>query len=293
MKNYKEKLNLKDIGPSLKLYHYKRTHGKEESVSKKIQSLKKKYIFCFNLNHPIKISIAGEKVYDLFKYHSFICHDELDFLEIKLDELRNYEFILILVESQTIENIIKDSKSKKYPIFLQPKKLRYTLETYLETIGYLFKIARKKEKSLSSFEQIGLIYIVLNITIKHYIREITSENIEKSSLNNWEKKEIENVSKEIQQSPAFNFTLNKISEKTGICIPRLQIGFKEMHNMTVANFIREIRIKKAEKHIRESEKTISEVVYSIGFSSRSYFSKIFKQKYGCTPSEYKKRFHKT
>ncbi|MDX1471934.1 MAG: AraC family transcriptional regulator, partial [Flavobacteriaceae bacterium] len=31
---------------------------------------------------------------------------------------------------------------------------------------------------------------------------------------------------------------------------------------------------------------ISEVVYMIGYSSRSYFSKIFKNKYGISPSKY-------
>nr|WP_313790335.1 AraC family transcriptional regulator [Allomuricauda sp.] len=36
-----------------------------------------------------------------------------------------------------------------------------------------------------------------------------------------------------------------------------------------------------------TEMNISEVVYSIGFTSRSYFSKIFKERYGLSPSEFK------
>ena len=36
-----------------------------------------------------------------------------------------------------------------------------------------------------------------------------------------------------------------------------------------------------------SKLNISEVVYSIGFTSRSYFSKIFRRKYNCSPKQYK------
>ncbi|WP_245585041.1 helix-turn-helix domain-containing protein [Psychroserpens burtonensis] len=40
--------------------------------------------------------------------------------------------------------------------------------------------------------------------------------------------------------------------------------------------------------MRSADLNVSQVVYSIGFTSRSYFSKIFKEKYGITPNEYRK-----
>lgn len=42
----------------------------------------------------------------------------------------------------------------------------------------------------------------------------------------------------------------------------------------------------AEKLIKTTDLNISQIVYTIGLSSRSYFSKIFKEKYKCSPREY-------
>ena len=41
--------------------------------------------------------------------------------------------------------------------------------------------------------------------------------------------------------------------------------------------------------MNDSDLNISEIVYTIGFSSRSYFSKIFKEKYNISPNEYKSK----
>jgi AraC-like DNA-binding protein len=60
-----------------------------------------------------------------------------------------------------------------------------------------------------------------------------------------------------------------------------------MHGRTVTDYIREVRIQKSEELIKNTDLNISEVVYSIGFTSRSYFSKIFKKKYNCSPKQYK------
>jgi AraC-like DNA-binding protein len=40
--------------------------------------------------------------------------------------------------------------------------------------------------------------------------------------------------------------------------------------------------------LKNTDLNISQIVYSIGFSSRSYFSKIFKEKYDISPNKLKK-----
>jgi AraC-like DNA-binding protein len=60
-----------------------------------------------------------------------------------------------------------------------------------------------------------------------------------------------------------------------------------MHGRTVSDFVRNVRLEKAEDLIKNTDLNISEVVYSIGLTSRSYFCKIFKKKYDCSPKEYK------
>ncbi|MGN8057464.1 two-component regulator propeller domain-containing protein [Pedobacter sp. 22163] len=51
-------------------------------------------------------------------------------------------------------------------------------------------------------------------------------------------------------------------------------------------FIRNIRLDKAAVLILEGELNISEITERVGFSSPSYLSKCFQERYGCRPSEY-------
>lgn len=51
-------------------------------------------------------------------------------------------------------------------------------------------------------------------------------------------------------------------------------------------FIRNIRVEKAAEMILEGKLSIAEIADRVGFSSSSYLSKCFQQRYGCKPSEY-------
>lgn len=60
-------------------------------------------------------------------------------------------------------------------------------------------------------------------------------------------------------------------------------------------FINNFRIEKAKfllSNPKEHEETVLEVMYDVGFNSKSSFFTIFKQKTGLTPSQFKKR-HKS
>ncbi len=55
---------------------------------------------------------------------------------------------------------------------------------------------------------------------------------------------------------------------------------------TAIAFLRTIRLRKAKKIIESrSHGSITEVAYEVGFSSLSYFARMFKAEYGVNPSE--------
>jgi AraC-like DNA-binding protein len=68
--------------------------------------------------------------------------------------------------------------------------------------------------------------------------------------------------------------------------------FKALTGVNAKEYIRTFRLKKA-AHILEnnSSKSVGEVMYSVGFSSQSYFTNAFKKEYGITPNQYKKKFN--
>ena len=96
----------------------------------------------------------------------------------------------------------------------------------------------------------------------------------------------------VSKDPQEVYSLNYLSSITGLSKKKLQLGFKHLFGATVCEFIKNERLKKAELLLRTTELNISEVSYSVGITSRSYFCKIFKGKYACVPKDYKQMLSK-
>lgn len=60
-------------------------------------------------------------------------------------------------------------------------------------------------------------------------------------------------------------------------------------NMTYSAYLQQIRLEHAERLLLGTDKTIDEIVQSIGYQNKGYFYKIFREKYGMTPAEYRKK----
>jgi len=82
-------------------------------------------------------------------------------------------------------------------------------------------------------------------------------------------------------------SVKKLAAKVGLNTNKLQSGFKQIHDHTVNEYVHNRRLDLGSTMLKNSEMTISEIVYKLGLTSRSYFSKIFKIKYGITPSDYR------
>ena len=59
---------------------------------------------------------------------------------------------------------------------------------------------------------------------------------------------------------------------------------------TPSEFIRLIRLRRAEQLLRKSQLTVAEVSYAVGFNNPRYFSKYFREMYELTPSQYKEKY---
>jgi AraC-like DNA-binding protein/ligand-binding sensor protein len=64
--------------------------------------------------------------------------------------------------------------------------------------------------------------------------------------------------------------------------------FKHYSNMTMKTYINVLRIKEAKRILKE-DKQITEIAFLVGFKDSNYFSKVFRDIEGITPSEYKSK----
>lgn len=82
-----------------------------------------------------------------------------------------------------------------------------------------------------------------------------------------------------------SFGVEYLSKELGMSTPILYKKVKAITNLSVNNFVKTYRFRKAIALMKNGH-NISEAAYAVGFSDRKYFSKEFKKTYGVSPSEY-------
>jgi signal transduction histidine kinase/ligand-binding sensor domain-containing protein/DNA-binding response OmpR family regulator len=84
-----------------------------------------------------------------------------------------------------------------------------------------------------------------------------------------------------------DFSVEKLSQELGFSRVHLYKKLMSITGKSPIEFIRLVRLKRAAQLLRESQLTISEIAYEVGFNDPRYFSKQFKLEFNVLPSQYK------
>jgi AraC-like DNA-binding protein len=82
------------------------------------------------------------------------------------------------------------------------------------------------------------------------------------------------------------FSAEQFSREVGLSRMQLHRKLVALTDQTTSDFLRTIRLKRAAQLLEAQMGNISEIAYSVGFSSLSYFSKSFRDHFGVQPTEY-------
>lgn len=93
-----------------------------------------------------------------------------------------------------------------------------------------------------------------------------------------------------QQLVESDFNTEAFAKAVGMSRMQLHRKLKALTGLSATEFIRNQRLKLAAQLLKKSEINVSQVGYTVGFNNHSYFTKCFKEQYGCSPSEYIKKF---
>lgn len=86
-----------------------------------------------------------------------------------------------------------------------------------------------------------------------------------------------------------DLSVNTIMDKFDISSSYFSRIFNEFTGNSFPDYINNLRLEKAKEILsRNTEKEISEIGYSVGYRSNTYFASSFKKRYGITPSEFRK-----
>ena len=84
-------------------------------------------------------------------------------------------------------------------------------------------------------------------------------------------------------------TLKDVADYAEVSYSNIGKYIKTHLGETFPEYLNKVRLEYSCQLLLNSTETISDIANFSGFSSSSYFSKIFKSKYGITPQEYRKR----
>lgn len=85
------------------------------------------------------------------------------------------------------------------------------------------------------------------------------------------------------------FDLETLSRKLAVSRRQLFRKLRAAAGCSPNTFIRTLRLQRAAQLLTESQMTVTEITYAVGFSDLKYFRTIFREYYGVSPGEYLKR----
>ncbi|MDQ1350897.1 MAG: Response regulator [Acidobacteriota bacterium] len=83
-----------------------------------------------------------------------------------------------------------------------------------------------------------------------------------------------------------DFNIEQLCEKMAMSQPTLYRKIQALSGESPTDFIRSYRLKRGARLLEEKFGSVLEVAFEVGFSSAAYFTKCFKKKYNCLPSQY-------
>lgn len=88
------------------------------------------------------------------------------------------------------------------------------------------------------------------------------------------------------------FSIEQLANEVSLSTTQLRRKIKALSNQTIVEFIRLYRLEKAAQLLNQNAGNISEIAFNVGFDSLSYFSKVFQETYGVSPSDFRENFQK-
>ncbi len=118
------------------------------------------------------------------------------------------------------------------------------------------------------------------------ISEISGQKISKY-------KKIEKIIAFLKEYYKENFSIKELSEKIGISPYYLSHLFKKEMGISVMKYRDYLRLTTAKEMLQNTNLSITNIAFSLGWNDSNYFTRIFKKRTGISPSDFRKLHRKS
>lgn len=174
------------------------------------------------------------------------------------------------------------------PELLNPKEHFVKGPSFYMTLDMQMAVQKIFNTSYTGNTRLLFLKSQINELLAHFFALLATEKkavfSEKDKSKLFEAKEI--VTNNYSKPPS----ITQLSKMVGLNSHKLKKNFKELFGIPVFKYIQEERLQKAYDLLRNSEKTVQEAAWEVGYESLSSFSNAFYKKFGTRPNEVKQQF---
>lgn len=152
----------------------------------------------------------------------------------------------------------------------------------IEDILYrIIKIADKKEDSKILGDSLikELLYRVLQGKNSHFLHNLINKSSNEAKIS----RSLKLIHSNLEKS----YTVDELARKENMSVASFHNHFKKITAHSPHQYIKKIRLNKAENLISQNNLNINEVAIKVGYENASQFSKEFKKYFGYPPKEAK------
>lgn len=129
--------------------------------------------------------------------------------------------------------------------------------------------------------------------IRNYLLSILFVKLARSFQLHGKPSSISYVSKAksyIAENYSHELNIQMIADYIGISRSYLEIIFSRYSNRTITTHINTVRANRAAYLLSSTQMSITDIAFTVGYNNRQHFSRVFTERYSCSPQEYRKHY---
>ncbi|MTI38934.1 helix-turn-helix domain-containing protein [Fulvivirga lutimaris] len=168
--------------------------------------------------------------------------------------------------------------SKKENKHITPIAKDEIIIKFIESLEFYFDNPELINDDILALKIKELILLLLQSSKFHNIQDLLSNIYSQNTFN----------LKEVVQSHLFSDTsINDLAKLTNMSLSSFKREFQKQYATSPGDYFLAHKIKKAKSLLQSTSLTIAEVAYEVGHNDPSYFTRVFKLKAGCTPTQFR------
>lgn len=102
--------------------------------------------------------------------------------------------------------------------------------------------------------------------------------------------QIKKIQQWIDDHYSEHFTLDKLAQKFGMSSRNFKRRFKQATGHTPIDYLQLSRLEAAKRFLETTKQGVEEIIFKIGYEDASSFRKLFKNRTGLSPKDYRNKF---